>query len=366
MSINSIGNYSLTLILSYLYEDQGLDTVLTSKRFAECFFLSRKEISPELALQWAKYAPKFHKLPHLSIKNYSDLSKTTPIYRLLTPNFRTPNAFLKLLEKPQDYDLSINDYTFNDCIRSIDLRLSDGIIEIDPYLSDPIFNLNCLEKLSLKLPSSEHIISDNITNLSCLRSLDLKYNYLSHIPNLSNLTSLTYCNLKHNRFNKVPILPSSVQNLSLEGCGISDLLDIDSLPNLTVLNLSKNNIGTIPDCISCLTTLHFLDLSNNLFLVSISPQLENLDSLTMINIKGTNLNDESINLLLSLNLISGENFLAENQAYAAGYAGYGEGYDPEGYGEAYAEGYEGYEGYDAEGYGEAYAESYDAEGYFGY
>lgn len=120
-----------------------------------------------------------------------------------------------------------------------------GAMKLTPaYLSSNFPNIKELTSISLKDRSITHI--DDISFLVNLKKLDLSGNQLRSGESLSGLQ---YC--------------KSLTWLDLSGNQLSDIHFLLGLQNLSVLNISKNEMETIPEGISRLTNLKALILSEN-------------------------------------------------------------------------------------------------------
>ncbi|XP_057781012.1 probable leucine-rich repeat receptor-like protein kinase At1g35710 [Salvia miltiorrhiza] len=125
-------------------------------------------------------------------------------------------------------------------------------------------------------------------------------------PHIGYLSNLTYLNLSHNPLNSE--LPVSLANLTeLQILDISDCHDrfygihsiygvippeIGSLSKLTHLNLSYNELITLPLSLANLTNLHVLDLSYNNIVGVIPPEIGNLSKLTHLDLSYNGLNSD--------------------------------------------------------------------------
>ena len=143
-----------------------------------------------------------------------------------------------------------------------------GISDISA-LSSALSGLTSLTTLSL----SGNGISDisALSGLTSLTTLNLDRNSISDISALSGLTSLTTLNLDRNSISDISALSglTSLTTLNLDRNSISDISALSGLTSLTTLNLSGNNISAIS--LSGLTSLTNLNLSgNNISAISLS------------------------------------------------------------------------------------------------
>ena len=131
--------------------------------------------------------------------------------------------------------------------------------------------LTSLTTLSLSGISDISALSSALSGLTSLTTLSLSGNGISDISALSGLTSLTTLNLGSNRISDISALSglTSLTTLNLDRNSISDISALSGLTSLTNLNLSGNNISAIS--LSGLTSLTNLNLSgNNISAISLS------------------------------------------------------------------------------------------------
>lgn len=193
-------------------------------------------------------------------------------------------------------------------------------IRTDVENMDFIYKLVNLEELHLNIPDGS--ISNDIANLTNLKTLT--WNNAGNIEFPKGIMSLQKLESLSLFQSKIEILPDFTGKLkTLKKLGIhltrstTDVLDIKGLPNLEilkvysgdfitslsentmnhlklkVLQLYGNNINILPISINKLTSLEYLDLSNNAF--DILPSMKNLVSLKYLNV--------SQNLLASLPIL---------------------------------------------------------------
>ncbi|KEH15620.1 receptor-like kinase, putative [Medicago truncatula] len=178
----------------------------------------------------------------------------------------------------------------------------------------------------IELPSKN--LSGNISwrylrNMTNLVFLDLSGNYLQgQVPNWfwSSSSNLSTVNLSNNRFGGTiafktkPISQngSTLQNLNLSHNRFTNQLHLSFFQNLKILDLSHNNLNTLPSGFQNLTKLNYLDLSNCNIIGNIKP-ISYLTSLSFLNLSNNSLNGSfpsdfpSLNNLKFLN-ISNNNF----------------------------------------------------------
>jgi Leucine-rich repeat (LRR) protein len=184
----------------------------------------------------------------------------------------------------------------------------------------------------IKLPSKN--LTGNISwrylrNMTNLQFLDLSENFLQgQIPNWfwRSFSSLSTVNLSNNRFGgsiamttkTKPIsqnssfFSSSLQNLNLSHNRFTNQVQVSFFHNLKILDLSHNNLNTLPYGFQNLAKLNYLDLSNCNIKGNIKP-ISYLKSLSSLNLSNNSLNGSfpfdfpSLNNLKFLN-ISNNNF----------------------------------------------------------
>ncbi|CAL9183667.1 unnamed protein product [Musa hybrid cultivar] len=188
--------------------------------------------------------------------------------------------------------------------------------------------LTHLERLNLS--NNDFVIPSQLGNLSTLRSLDLYSDGLSTdgLHWLSRLTSLRYLDMgfvnlsmaSHDWLQAVNML-SSLKELHLPGCGLTDLPSSLSHVNLTILatlDISDNLFNsTIPNWLWKLHNLSYLDLGFSLFHGAIPAGIGNLTGLRELYLGDNSLSGpipteigiwnslKLIDLNLSGNLLSG-------------------------------------------------------------
>ncbi|KAG5015426.1 hypothetical protein AAZX31_08G114400 [Glycine max] len=176
---------------------------------------------------------------------------------------------------------------------------------------------------SIVLPSqnlSGTISWNYLRNISNLQILDLSGNFLQgHVPSwFWSSSSLLAINLSRNRFGGSILQPtsentsfSSIQSLNLSYNRFTNSIQLSGFKNLKILDLSHNNLVTLPSgfqnlsnlqhidlssCnlqsnvkpISALHSLHYLDLSNNTFTGNFPYDFPPLTTLKFLNISFNN------------------------------------------------------------------------------
>jgi Leucine-rich repeat (LRR) protein len=219
--------------------------------------------------------------------NITDLTRLTHLY--LGGN--------KLSTLPTLIDKEIDDYFFDRMVRGSHLEDYDfhnyDRLKYQPKSIDTLTNITNL--ISLDLSNNElEFLPTSIDNLTKLIYLNLSNNKLRFLPySISNLTNLAYLNLSENSLYELPDWIADEE----EHCGL-DLTDpknneeavsysihyLTNLTNLKYLNLSGNDLRSIPNKIDNLTKLTHLDLNNN-SLHYLPESFGNLASLIELNLQ---------------------------------------------------------------------------------
>lgn len=124
--------------------------------------------------------------------------------------------------------------------------------------------------------SNNHIseLPSSITSLQVLNRLDVSYNKIRCLPEtLTQITTLTHLLLSYNELGAgIPDVVgrlSNLQTLALSHCGLTvvEADKIRALAKLEVLDISNNNIGSIPAELGLCEKIKSLNIDGNLFKV---------------------------------------------------------------------------------------------------
>nr|AGH33851.1 resistance gene-like protein [Cucumis melo] len=169
----------------------------------------------------------------------------------------------------------------------LDLRNCKNLLT----LPNAIGCLTSIKHLALGGCSKLDQIPDSLGNISCLKKLDVSGTSISHIPLslrlLTNLKALNCKGLSRKLCHSLFPLWSTPRNNNSHSFGLRLITCFSNFHSVKVLNFSDCKLadGDIPDDLSCLSSLHFLDLSRNLFtnLPNSLGQLINLRCLVLDN-----------------------------------------------------------------------------------
>ncbi|CAI8618669.1 unnamed protein product [Vicia faba] len=113
-------------------------------------------------------------------------------------------------------------------------------------------------------------ITVEMNNTSTMENLNLSHNRFSNLVQLSNFQNLKILDLSHNNLGTLPFgfqNLTKLQHLDLSSCNLKDnIKSISSLNSLRYLDLSNNNLtGNFPSDFPVINNLKFLSISNNNF-----------------------------------------------------------------------------------------------------
>eukprot|EP00731_Ephydatia_muelleri_P031260 Em0022g774a len=120
--------------------------------------------------------------------------------------------------------------------------------------------------------------------------MDIQFNELNAIPGtLLELPNLVNLNISNNKLTTFPHLGKWSQSLAILDVSFNRLNTIPGEPtasSINTLNLANNELSAVPLCICSFTTLRFLDLSNNVGILTLPMQMYKLKELRYLNLKG--------------------------------------------------------------------------------
>ncbi|KAI8571183.1 hypothetical protein RHMOL_Rhmol01G0099000 [Rhododendron molle] len=160
----------------------------------------------------------------------------------------------------------------------------------------PLYKLWCFFFPSLTLPpkcvDSVGLSLTAFQASNCLKELNLKDCHLSYLlDEIGNLISLQTLDLTQNNLSTLPdriCNLSCLKRLRLKDNNVSYLPSgIGSLTSLEILNLSRNNLWTLPDSIGNLSCLKELLVGNNK-LSHLPSEIGDLDSLEILKLRQNN------------------------------------------------------------------------------
>jgi Leucine-rich repeat (LRR) protein len=188
---------------------------------------------------------------------------------------------------------------------------------LDEALRNPesVTSLNLKGKGLSELPASIGLLVN-------LQHLDLSANHLTDLPGtLFTLKKLKYLNLSANRLTFLPVAISKLKNLQELEIAFNRISaipkEIGTLSKLKRFMAAKNNLKSVPVEMAKLTSMDIMDFSYNLFtavpaaltqlpnlkaldmsfnrlLASYPPEIKNLQSLKLFNLKSTKIPDAKI------------------------------------------------------------------------
>jgi len=239
------------------------------------------------------------KLTHLNMeKNFLDelpvkISQLSNLTNLkLNSNQLTnlPKSFSTLINLV-NLNLSSNYFhvypeQISDLVNLRDLDLSYNDLSEVPESITKLVNLQklnlCTNKLSKTLP-------EYISKLTALKRMDIRYNQITNVDVLGNLPSLEVAYASKNNISSFSDKMKSLRLLHFDRNPITNLHFTNLLDLLTILDLSKAKITSIPpEFISRIPNIEKFVLDKN-HLVTLPEEIGNLPKLTVLSLYGNNL-----------------------------------------------------------------------------
>ena len=177
-----------------------------------------------------------------------------------------------------------------------------GIFKVMP-LNIVFENITCLDGSFSQLTNLEKVLIYNtnlkdispVEQLVNLASLTMNNNEIEFLPkNIGNLQKLEYLHFSNNNIKDIELVKSltNLNTLYCNGNKINDISPVTNLVNLIGLELNSNLIEEIPKEITSLKKLQKVDLSFNN--IGSLPDLKGLDSLVTVRFSNNALNDEAL------------------------------------------------------------------------
>ena len=120
--------------------------------------------------------------------------------------------------------------------------------------------------------------------------LDLQHNELTEIPRcLLELPSLTELILSHNHLVELPDVHEWSPGLTVLDLAFNELTNLPNTivaPSIRTLNIGSNKFRFVPLCICSFTSLQYLDLSENVDILSLPVEMGRLSNLTKLGLQG--------------------------------------------------------------------------------
>ena len=120
--------------------------------------------------------------------------------------------------------------------------------------------------------------------------LDLQHNELTEIPRcLLELPSLTELILSHNHLVELPDVHEWSPGLTVLDLAFNELTNLPNTivaPSIRTLNIGSNKFRFVPLCICSFTSLQYLDLSENVDILSLPVEMGWLSNLTKLGLQG--------------------------------------------------------------------------------
>lgn len=237
--------------------------------------------SNEQLTKFASYASSFSNLEviYLNAISASVPREIENVASLTTLNFHhTVNTVLPDIGKLQNLEI---------------VYLSKADVKIIP---ESLGNLKRLTQLIVNLNTEPVTIPVSIKNLLSLKVLTLKNNKALILPDLSYNQNIEYLDLTGNNLKTIPESVYGLAKLKTLNIGSNNISqvnpNISKLSNLFELRLEESELSELPD-LSNLQNLESINLSGN-NLTRLPPGIESLSKLKYINLSGNKINEKQI------------------------------------------------------------------------
>ncbi|CAK7890779.1 adenylate cyclase [[Candida] anglica] len=282
--LNVADNPSIYIPLDFIQSCNNLTSIIFSKngcsKFPLNFLEARKLTHLDMEKNFLDELPS--KFGHL--KNLTNLKLNSNQLSSL------PKSFGKL-QNLASLNLSSNYFVsypeaINELVNLRDLDLSyNDLSELPPSIGQ----LQKLTKLNLCTNKLEKSLPDYLTNLVSLKRLDIRYNKISNIDVLGSLPTLEVAYASKNNISAFSDRMENLRLLHFDRNPITDLQFENLLPILTVLDLSKAKITSVPpEFVSKIPNIEKLVFDKN-HLVTLPDELGNLPRLAYLSLYGNNL-----------------------------------------------------------------------------
>lgn len=277
-------NPSIYIPLDFIQSCNNLTTIVFAQngcsKFPTNFLEAKKLTHLDLEKNFLDDLPS--KFGHL--KNLTHLKLNSNQLSSLPKSFgRLKN--LSLLNLSSNY---FNSYpeSINDLVNLRDLDLSYNDLS---FIPDSISNLVKLSKLNLSTNKLSKALPECFTKLVSLKRLDIRYNTISNVDVLGSLPNLEVAYASKNNISAFSDEMESLRLLHFDRNPITNLEFRNLLPLLTVLDLSKAKLTSIPsEFISKIPHIEKLVLDKN-HLVTLPDELGNLNKLAVLSLYGNNI-----------------------------------------------------------------------------
>ncbi len=177
----------------------------------------------------------------------------------------------------------------------------------DLYLCENLLTDKEVEFIGNKMPNIEYLdcsnnlftcVPNSLKKLENLKNLAISGNRIRKLPDWLKDSKIEQLEFNMCGFTKFPTKVFGMQHLTILELSDNEIQslppEINTIPNLDTLDLSSNNLSSLPKELSDLKNLRYLNINNNYF-KTIPDVLYKIPSLTHINLGGNSLSYESYN-----------------------------------------------------------------------